>query len=248
MEGNQSALVVTRVTAEGTSVRNDVLLERRANGWTVVGYSLRPGGDRDATLAARRATRVAGMRQVAGVLLTGGASRRMGTDKARIVVNGETLAARAARVLSAVCDPVIEVGPERERAARGPGGSARRRPAGRACSPGVGALGNPRPVMLLACDLPFVEPPLLRLLVEWPGTGTVIPVVDGRFQYACARYGARRARRGDGRVALGRVVAARASPVPTASTSTRRSGATSPTRATFADVDTPDDLQRLGLA
>jgi hypothetical protein len=48
VEGNQSALVVTRVTAEGTSVRNDVLLERRANGWTVVGYSLRPGGSSDA--------------------------------------------------------------------------------------------------------------------------------------------------------------------------------------------------------
>ena len=47
---------------------------------------------------------------MAGVLLTGGASSRMGTDKARLVVNGETLAAHAARVLSAVCDPVIEVG------------------------------------------------------------------------------------------------------------------------------------------
>jgi hypothetical protein len=47
VEGNQSALVVTRVSAEGTSVRNDVLLEKRANGWTVVGYSLRPGGARD---------------------------------------------------------------------------------------------------------------------------------------------------------------------------------------------------------
>ena len=51
VEGNQSALVVTRVTAEGASVRNDVLLERRANGWTVVGYSLRPGGT-DAARAA----------------------------------------------------------------------------------------------------------------------------------------------------------------------------------------------------
>ncbi len=47
----------------------------------------------------------------AGVLLTGGASRRMATDKATIVWRGETLAARAARVLTAVCDPVIEVGP-----------------------------------------------------------------------------------------------------------------------------------------
>src|ERR1700722_16072577 len=47
VEGEQSALVVTRVTAEGISVRNDVLMERRANGWTVVGYSLRPGNASD---------------------------------------------------------------------------------------------------------------------------------------------------------------------------------------------------------
>jgi len=44
VEGHQSALVVTCVTAEGLSVHNDVLLERRANGWTVVGYALRPAG------------------------------------------------------------------------------------------------------------------------------------------------------------------------------------------------------------
>jgi hypothetical protein len=53
VEGNQSALVVTRVTAEGGSVRNDVLLERRANGWTVVGYSLRPAAGGDAAPAHR---------------------------------------------------------------------------------------------------------------------------------------------------------------------------------------------------
>ena len=50
VEGSASALVVTRVTGEGTSVRNDVLLERRANGWTVVGYSLRPAGAADGHL------------------------------------------------------------------------------------------------------------------------------------------------------------------------------------------------------
>ena len=44
VEGSKSALVVTSVTGEGATVRNDVLLERRANGWTVVGYSLRPAG------------------------------------------------------------------------------------------------------------------------------------------------------------------------------------------------------------
>ena len=40
--GNQTALVVTEVAAQGSSVRNNVRLEKRANGWVVVGYSLRP--------------------------------------------------------------------------------------------------------------------------------------------------------------------------------------------------------------
>ena len=43
--------------------------------------------------------------------MTGGASRRLGRDKATLMYQGETLAVRAARVLSEVCDPVIEVGP-----------------------------------------------------------------------------------------------------------------------------------------
>lgn len=39
--GNQTALVVTRVEGDGGAVRNNVMLEKRANGWVVVGYSLR---------------------------------------------------------------------------------------------------------------------------------------------------------------------------------------------------------------
>ena len=48
---------------------------------------------------------------VAGLLLTGGRSRRLGTEKARLVFAGETLAQRAARVLDGVCDRVVELGP-----------------------------------------------------------------------------------------------------------------------------------------
>src|SRR5260221_9570916 len=50
-------------------------------------------------------------RPCAGLLLTGGASRRMGTDKALIEVDGQRLAERAAAVLMAVADPVPEVRP-----------------------------------------------------------------------------------------------------------------------------------------
>ena len=50
--------------------------------------------------------------------------------------------------------------------------------------------------------MPFVEAPLLQLVTEWPGAGTVIPVRGGRLQYGCARYG--RAALIDARLALSR--------------------------------------------
>jgi molybdopterin-guanine dinucleotide biosynthesis protein A len=127
------------------------------------------------------------------LLLTGGSSRRLGTDKATIVWQGDTLAARAARVLTRVCAPVIEVGPGVTALP-----VARERPPGAgplaAVLAGVRAIESHAgsevdAVLVLACDMPFVEPPLLELLATWPGTGTVIPTRDGRAQYLCARYG-----------------------------------------------------------
>ena len=46
---------------------------------------------------------------IPALLLTGGASRRMGSPKALLDVDGLPLAVRSARVLAAACDPVIEV-------------------------------------------------------------------------------------------------------------------------------------------
>jgi hypothetical protein len=43
--GHQTALVVTRVETDGAAVRNNVLLEHSANGWLVVGYTLRSDSD-----------------------------------------------------------------------------------------------------------------------------------------------------------------------------------------------------------
>src|SRR2546429_4807840 len=52
-------------------------------------------------------------RVVAGLLLTGGSSRRMGRDKAELVVAGERLADHAARELTGACEPVLEIRPGR---------------------------------------------------------------------------------------------------------------------------------------
>ena len=128
------------------------------------------------------------MSRVPALLLTGGASRRMGTDKATIEWRGETLAARAARVLAEVCDPVIEVGSgvsEMRAVREAPSGAG---PLA-ALVAGVDALRTVGPVVVLACDMPFVEPALVQLLAEWPGAGTVIPRCRDRLQYGCARYG-----------------------------------------------------------
>jgi len=43
--GQRGALVVTRVAADGGAVRNNVTLDLTANGWVVVGYSLRPDSE-----------------------------------------------------------------------------------------------------------------------------------------------------------------------------------------------------------
>ena len=49
-------------------------------------------------------------RPLTGVVLVGGASRRFGSPKALALVDGETFVERARRVLAAACDEVLVVG------------------------------------------------------------------------------------------------------------------------------------------
>jgi len=182
----------------------------------------------------------------AGVLLTGGASRRMGSDKATIVWRGETLSVRAARALSAVCSPVVEVG-----AGVSDLLCVREEPTGSgplaALVAGARALDARGPIVLLACDLPFVEPPLLRLLADWPGDSTVIPVVAGRLQYACARYGPDALDRAEAALLRGEQSLRAAGAGDYDELPEEQWGVVGPPNA-FADVDTPADLRRLGLS
>jgi molybdopterin-guanine dinucleotide biosynthesis protein A len=178
------------------------------------------------------------------LLLTGGSSRRLGTDKATIVWQGDTLAARAARILTQVCAPVVEVGSGVTALP-----VAREDPAGSgplaAVLAGVHALeadGDAQvdTVLVLACDMPFVDVPLLELLAAWPGTGTVIPTRDGRAQYLCARYGRAwlRAALASGSASFKAVPALECELVAEA-----RWQAVAPAHA-FDDIDTPADRAR----
>lgn len=127
---------------------------------------------------------------VAGILLTGGRSRRMGFDKASIAIDGVPAAVRTARVLSAVAFPVVEVGPGRSGLA-----SVREDPPGSgplaAIAAGVRSLseaGHDGAVLVVACDLPLLTEAALGMLAEWPGRSSVVPVVAGHPQPLCARW------------------------------------------------------------
>ena len=131
---------------------------------------------------------------VAGLLLTGGSSRRMGRDKAELVIAGERLADRTARALAAVCDPVLEVGPGRstlDAVDDAPAAGAARSGPLAALVTGAAALharDYGGAVVLLGVDLPFVSDPLLRLVADHPAADTVVPVAGGMRQSCCARY------------------------------------------------------------
>jgi molybdopterin-guanine dinucleotide biosynthesis protein A len=179
---------------------------------------------------------------VAGVLLTGGQSRRMGADKATLVVGGEALARRAARVLTAACNPVIEVG-------SGVTGlpCVREEPSGEGplagFLAGADALASDAAVVLLACDLPFIDDAVVRMLVEHPGKGSVVPSVEGRKQYACSRWSpaaiaSARAAFANGERAMRALLGAGDTTIVIADEYARQ----------LVDVDTPDDLARLGLS
>jgi molybdopterin-guanine dinucleotide biosynthesis protein A len=181
---------------------------------------------------------------VAGVLLTGGASRRLGAPKALLRAGGETLAERAARRLEAVCAPVIEVGPGwsgRPHVVEEPPGSG---PLA-ALVAGARAAGG-RAVLLLAVDMPRVEVPLLRLLAAWPGTASVVPAVGGRAQLVCARWSPAAVETAAGLVAAGeRSLRALESATEVLLLHDEWRGVA--VAGDFADVDTPDDVRALGL-
>jgi molybdopterin-guanine dinucleotide biosynthesis protein A len=173
----------------------------------------------------------------------------MGYDKADIEIDGERLADRAARVLSAVCDPVLEVGPGRSALAAVVDDDPRAGPLA-ALTTGAAALherGYDGAVLLLGVDFPFVDAPLLELLVRHPAIGTVVPIAGGMRQSCCTRYSPDALKTGAELVANGdRALHALLSVVPVVEITEAEWRSVAPADA-FADLDTPEDLARHGI-
>jgi molybdopterin-guanine dinucleotide biosynthesis protein A len=126
---------------------------------------------------------------VAAALLLGGASSRMGADKAQLELEGEPVATRLARLLSALCEDVLLVG------GMPPASAPGRRvadPDGPRCALRglVGALAEARTerVLVLATDLVGVTPDLLLALVAAPEADVVAPRTPAGPEPLCALY------------------------------------------------------------
>lgn len=123
----------------------------------------------------------------------GGSSRRMGVDKAALIVDGAPLADRSFRALAdAGCSPVMAVGGEES------AGTVLASPYGDwrpDVRPGEGPAAaiadllatSAGPLVVLPCDLPAVTvvavTALIRAAVTDPSADAVVATIDGRFQY-----------------------------------------------------------------
>lgn len=135
--------------------------------------------------------------RVAGIVLAGGRSSRMGVDKASLMLEGRTLLQRTIDVLDEVADEVIVVAatgqelpqlesahPLRvvEDAIEGQGPLV-------GIAAGLEAMTAPVAVVV-ACDMPYLRPALLRLLAERAAGGArlAVPMHDGWPQPLCSAW------------------------------------------------------------
>jgi len=125
---------------------------------------------------------------IAGAVLCGGASRRMGTDKSLIELDGVAMAERVALTLEAAgCAPVVFVGGDRDAlAATGrrfvPDGWPGEGPVGGVLS-ALSALREATAVVIVACDLPDLTPDAVRDVIGSGEPGHALRVADsGRLE------------------------------------------------------------------
>ncbi|MBI4236266.1 MAG: molybdenum cofactor guanylyltransferase [Chloroflexi bacterium] len=133
--------------------------------------------------------------QATGVVLAGGWSARLGRDKARERIGDIPLLRRVVDAVACACAEVLLAGEQAGREEITLPAEVRWVPD---IHPGRGPLGGLHAglvaarhdyVLAVACDMPFLHPPLLELLVSLAsGHEAVVPRVQGRLQTLHAVY------------------------------------------------------------
>jgi len=127
-----------------------------------------------------------------GIILSGGSSRRMGQDKGRILLYGRPLIAHVCRTLESVCSQIMIVAQTHQDF------SFLGHPVVHDNIPGYGSLmglytglrwAETDRILVLACDMPFVRPQVLRLLTTVaPQADVVVPRINGYLEPLLAVY------------------------------------------------------------
>jgi molybdenum cofactor guanylyltransferase len=138
------------------------------------------------------------MSTVAGIILVGGHSRRMGRDKALLPLPGDnqsTFISHLVAVLSSFCDEVVLVARNAEQAANCvlPGVAVVIDQVSEV-GPLMGLYSGLRSIqathaLVIAVDMPFVQPALIAFLLSFPrDDALLVPIVDEVPQVLLAVY------------------------------------------------------------
>ncbi len=130
--------------------------------------------------------------KVSAAVMAGGKSRRMGRDKAWIDFgDGRPIIARVVEALAEIADEVVVVANDERYHSLGLRVVPDRFPEGGALggiATGVGAAAHDL-VLVAACDMPFLEPDVFRLLLSRAeGFDAVVPRIAGDFETLHALY------------------------------------------------------------
>jgi molybdopterin-guanine dinucleotide biosynthesis protein A len=149
-------------------------------------------------------------RHATAIVLAGGRSTRLGQDKAALEFGGRPLLAHVVKAVSSVCEGVIIAGGWRTQE-HWPEISASWVPdvpgvAGPLAGLRAGIAAAAHPLCLaVACDMPFLSPPLLAHLLDSIGdSDTCVPVIHGSAQPLHAVYSNRSLPTIDSLIRLGR--------------------------------------------
>jgi molybdopterin-guanine dinucleotide biosynthesis protein A len=132
------------------------------------------------------------LQSITGIVLAGGKSARMGTDKALLIYNGFSLLQNAIKILEQVCDKVVISAPEGRYNLHGYECWPDELPVNSAMTGVYSCLkrSETRINVILTCDMPLMDSKFLGDLLSCvPGKDAVVPVHDRDFiEPLCAVY------------------------------------------------------------
>jgi molybdopterin-guanine dinucleotide biosynthesis protein A len=135
---------------------------------------------------------VKGSEKVTGVILAGGKSRRYGQNKALVQIQGSPLIQRVVGIMRSVFQDLLLITHQPEEYA------FLDLPTTRDLIPGLGPIGGlytalrvipAQTAFLVACDMPFLNPRLIRYMVESRGDyDVVVPRIGSNYEALHALY------------------------------------------------------------